>query len=46
MKNHYDKNAVSSYGLKYFIDKNICEINEFYDSWDKLGYIYLFIEIL
>lgn len=41
--------AKTRYGVTYFLDYNVCEINEFYDKWDKIGcvpYLGHFIEIV
>ncbi len=39
----------SRYGVAYFLDHNVCEINEAYDKWDRFGHVpYLgdFVEIV
>lgn len=41
--------AKSRYGVAYFLDYNVCEINEAYNKWDKIGcvpYLGRFIEIV
>lgn len=41
--------AKTRYGVTYFLDYNVCEINESYDKWDKIGcvpYLGHFIEIV